>query len=51
MIPDDLRRRLRPAMSTDTRTAATLVIARIGDEPLAYWCRAQAADRTDRATG
>ncbi len=39
VIPDELRRRLRPAMSTDTRTAATLVIARIGDGPMAYWCR------------
>ncbi|WP_029135724.1 THUMP-like domain-containing protein [Nakamurella lactea] len=40
VIPDELRRRLRKAMSKDTRTAATLVIARIGDAATAYWCRA-----------
>jgi hypothetical protein len=44
VVPDELRRRLRPAMSADTRTAATLVIARVGDGPRAYWCRAQAPD-------
>jgi len=39
VIPDDLRRRLRPSMTADTRAAATLVIARIGDGPMAFWCR------------
>lgn len=39
VIPDDLRRRLRKSMTKDTRTAATLVIARIGDSPMAFWCR------------
>lgn len=39
VIPDELRCRLRTAMSTDTRIAATLVIARIGDGPMAFWCR------------
>ncbi len=40
VIPDDLRRRLRPAMSGDTTAGATLIIARIGSDPVAYWCRA-----------
>lgn len=40
VIPDDLRRRLRSAMSKDTTVAATLIIARIGRGPVAYWCRA-----------
>lgn len=39
VVPDELRRRLRTAMSTDTRVAATLVVARIGDGPMAFWCR------------
>ncbi len=39
VIPDDLRRRLRTSMTKDTRTAATLVIARIGQSPMAFWCR------------
>lgn len=39
VIPDDLRRRVRRSMTKDTRTAATLVIARIGDSPTAFWCR------------
>lgn len=41
VVPDELRHRLRPAMSKDTRTTATLVIARIGDAATAYWCRAR----------
>ncbi|MGS0688538.1 THUMP-like domain-containing protein [Nakamurella sp. GG22] len=40
VIPDDLRRRLRPALTGPTTAAATLVIARIGRDPVAYWCRA-----------
>ncbi|MGI8418026.1 MAG: THUMP-like domain-containing protein [Nakamurella sp.] len=40
VIPDELRRRLRPSMTDDTRTAATLIVARIGDAPVAFWCRA-----------
>jgi hypothetical protein len=38
VIPDELRRRIRPA--GDTRIARTLVIARIGREARAFWCRA-----------
>jgi hypothetical protein len=45
VVPDELRRRLRPAMSRDTRVAATLVLARVGDTPMAYWCRAVGPDR------
>jgi hypothetical protein len=40
VIPDELRRRLRPALIGPTTAAATLVIARIGRDPVAYWCRA-----------
>jgi hypothetical protein len=40
IIPDDLRRRLRPALTGPTTAAATLVIARIGRDPQAFWCRA-----------
>jgi hypothetical protein len=39
LIPDDLRRRLRPALKGPTRAAATLVVARIGSAPHAFWCR------------
>lgn len=45
VVPDELRRRLRGAMSKDTRSAATLVIARVGREPMAFWCRAVVGDR------
>ncbi len=38
VIPDELRRRIRP--TGDTRIARTLVIARIGRDAQAYWCRA-----------
>lgn len=41
VVPDELRRRLRPAMSTDTTAAATLVIARVGSTAMAYLCRAR----------
>lgn len=41
VIPDELRRRLRPAMSKDTAVGYTLVVARIGDQPWAFWCRAE----------
>ncbi len=38
VIPDDLRKRLRPALTGPTSTAATLVIARIGRDAQALWC-------------
>lgn len=41
VIPDALRARLRRFLSADTRAAATVVIARIGAEPWAFWCRAE----------
>lgn len=40
IVPDELRRRLRPALTGPTREAATLVVARIGRQPQAFWCRA-----------
>ena len=40
LIPDDLRRRLRPALTGPTTAAATLVVARIGRDAQAFWCRA-----------
>ncbi len=40
VIPDELRKRLRPAMTEQTTVAFTLVVARIGDRPWAFWCRA-----------
>lgn len=40
VTPDDLRRRLRPALTGPTTAAATLVVARIGDSAQAFWCRA-----------
>jgi len=39
VVPDELRRRLRPAMTRDTAVGYTLVLARIGDQPWAFWCR------------
>lgn len=45
VIPDELRRRLRGVISKDTRVAATLVIARIGERPMAFWCRAEPKPR------
>ena len=38
VVPDELRRRIRP--TGDTRIARTLVIARIGRDTRAFWCRA-----------
>jgi hypothetical protein len=40
VIPDELRARLRPALRGPRSVAATLVIARIGSGPRAFWCRA-----------
>ena len=40
VIPDELRARLRPALSGPKPVAATLVIARVGSLPQAFWCRA-----------
>lgn len=48
VVPDELRRRLRPALSGDTRLDATLIVARIGTgsgTATAYWCRAGASAR------
>jgi hypothetical protein len=39
VIPDELRRRLRPALIGPTTAAATLIVARIGRGPVALWCR------------
>jgi hypothetical protein len=49
VIPDELRRRLRPAMTGPTTAAATLVIARIGAGAQAFWCRAVEPDRDTSA--
>ncbi len=38
VVPDELRRRLRPALTGPTTSAATLVVARIGRDPRALWC-------------
>ena len=40
VIPDELRARLRPSLSGPKPVAATLVIARVGSLPQAFWCRA-----------
>ncbi len=40
VVPDELRKQLRSAMSGDTAAGYTLVIARIGDKPWAFWCSA-----------
>ncbi len=40
IVPDELRKRLRPALTGPTRDAATLVVARIGRQAQAFWCRA-----------
>jgi len=45
IIPDDLRRRLRPALIGPTTSAATLVVARVGQDAQAFWCRAVLAQR------
>ena len=41
VVPDELRRRLRPAMTRNTAIMATLVLARIGGGVTAFWCRAE----------
>ena len=38
IVPDQLRQRLRPALTGPTRHAATLVVARIGRQAQAFWC-------------
>lgn len=38
--PDQLRQRFRNSMSRATTIAFTLVVARIGDSPWAFWCQA-----------
>ena len=38
VIPDELRKRLRPALTGPTSTAATLVVARVGRDAQAMWC-------------
>ena len=40
VVPDELRKRLRPAMTRDTAIGFTLVVARIGDRSWAFWCQA-----------
>jgi hypothetical protein len=40
IVPDELRRRLRSALTGPTREAATLVVARVGRRAEAFWCRA-----------
>lgn len=47
VVPDELRRRLRPALRGATRDAATLVLARVGRSVHAYWCRAVGPDPLD----
>jgi len=39
-VPDELRKRLRPALRGPTREGATLVVARVGRQAQAFWCRA-----------
>lgn len=43
IVPDELRKRLRPALRGPTAVAATLVVARIGRQARAFWCRAASA--------
>jgi len=40
IVPDELRKRLRPALRGPTREGATLVVARVGRQAQAFWCRA-----------
>ncbi len=40
VVPDELRKVLRPSMTGATAVGFTLVVARIGDRPWAFWCRA-----------
>ncbi|HEY5878961.1 MAG TPA: class I SAM-dependent methyltransferase [Nakamurella sp.] len=44
IVPDQLRQRLRPALTGPTRYAATLVVARIGRQAQAFWCRVVPSD-------
>ncbi len=40
VVPDELRKQLRPAMSGDTATGFTVIVARVGDLPWTFWCTA-----------
>lgn len=40
VVPDELRRRLRPALTGPSTRDATLIVARIGQEARAFWCAA-----------
>lgn len=40
VLPDELRKRLRPALTRHTAEARTLVVARLGSGPWAFWCLA-----------
>lgn len=40
VVPDELRQRLRPVMSKDTRQARTLIVARVGSGRVAIWTEA-----------
>ena len=51
VVPDELRQRLRPALSRDTTVAYTLVVARIGDRPWAFWCLAGIGEHRPRFEG
>ena len=47
LIPDDLRRRLRPALRGPTRAMTSVAASRVGRGPRAYWCRAVGPDGSD----
>lgn len=49
LIPDELRRRIRPR--GDTRVRRTLIVARIGRGMQAFWCRDADASSEDPAGG
>ncbi len=38
VVPDELRKQLRPAMTRNTSVGFSLIVARIGDVPWAFWC-------------
>lgn len=44
LVPDELRKRIRPALSGSTRDAATLIVARMGRQAQAFWCRVVRSD-------
>lgn len=44
LIPDELRRRLRSALTGSTSVARTLVLARVGRAVEAFWCTAVAGE-------